>query len=199
MLPILREVRPWRLYENSSMVALSKMRMGFFSLIFGQCVLGPGFTIPDSWFGDLLEVLSDILSGAPVQPDNEDFFGIRVPFFFNGLCRLQHSRDKANRRRLIKLVIWFATFLPRYNQHPFDQQVLDQVEGMYPTLVSVIRQPLSLQQSCAITIRRHLGFRRLRQIPQLGPLPTGIRTFIERGFFQVDDALVDFMASETLP
>ena len=200
MLRILRNVRPWRLHECSSMVALSKMRKGFLSLMFNQCVLGQGFTIPDSWFVDLLEILCDILSGAPTytQPDNDDFFHITLSTLFHYLCRLKDSEHKAHRRRLIKLVFWFAAFLPRHDDNPFDQATQAQVAQMFPTFVWRIRQPLSLRQNSAIAIRRQLGFGRLRQISELGPLPPRLENFLERGFFEVDDAFVDFIASERL-
>ena len=200
MLRILREVRPWRMYESSSINALDKMLKGFFSLMFDNIApLSLGLTIPEFRVGDLLEILGDLLSGVPVQPDNDYFFRVSLSLLFKNMRHLQDSKHKANRRHLIKLAIWFATFLPRHNYNPSDQPVLAQLEDMFPTFVWKIRQPLSLKQNCAITIRHHLGFKRLRQVSQLGRLPPAIESFIEKGFFQVDDALVDYIASERLP
>ena len=200
MLQVLREVRPWRLYESSSITALSKMLEGFFSLMFDSSVLGPGWTIPEFRVGDLLEILGDLLSGVPAQPNNDHVFRIYLSLFCMFMYRLQDpdGKHKANRRHLIKLAIWCATFLPRHDCRPSNEPALAQLKDIFPTFVWRIRQPLSLKQNCAITIRRHLGFKRLRQILQLGPLPPGMERFIEKGFFQVDDALVEFMASERL-
>ena len=199
MLPILQKVRPWRLYEISSIMGLGMILGGFIPMMFGLCVLPPGWTIPEFRFADLLDIISDLLSGVPAQLDTEQFFRNTLSLFFRDLCGLQDSEHQANSRHLIKLVVWFATFLPRHDDYSsFDEQTLKQVEHMYPTLVRKIRQPLSLKQNCAITIRRQLGFKRLRQISQLGPLPPGMDIFLEKGFFQVDDALVNSMASERL-
>ena len=198
MLRVLREVRPWRLYESGSLLALSKMLEGFFTLMLDLCVLGPGLTIPEFRVADLLDILSDLLSGVPAQPDNDHFFRTSLSLLFKYMCRLQDSKHRTNRRHLVKLAIWFATFLPRHDCSPSDEPTLAQVEDMYPTFVCKIRQPLSLKQNCAVTIRRQLGFKRVRQISQLGPLPPGMDIFLEKGFFQVDDALVSFMASERL-